>query len=148
MDFSDAFRIVNLVAGAFMVLGGIAHFFPIGIAFARMNKMANGVSSRACSTTIIVGVYAIIFGLATALLEFQIPPQVTRYASFMFSFIGRGVFYFFVGCILAGDKFRNYIPAAIVALIGLVYIALEFLPSIEPPANMRDADAGWGAEQV
>jgi len=58
----------------------------------------------------------------------------------------------------------------------LVYIALEFVPSIEPPANMRygldfpqaklrkaggwmacdtsadyntrDADAGWGAEQV
>lgn len=28
-----------------------------------MNGMANGVSSRACSTTIIVGVYAIIFGL-------------------------------------------------------------------------------------
>ena len=45
--------------------------------------------------------------------------------------------YFFVGCILAGDKFWNYIPAAIVALIGLVYIALEFVPSIEPPANMR-----------
>ncbi|KAM0712821.1 hypothetical protein Q7P35_000268 [Cladosporium inversicolor] len=130
MDFSDAFRIVNLVAGAFMVLGGIAHFFPIGI------------------TTIIVGVYAIIFGLATALLEFQIPPQVARYASFMFSFIGRGVFYFFVGCILAGQYFYNYIPAAIVAFIGLAYIALEFVPSIEPPANMRDADAGWGAEQV
>ena len=61
------------------------------------------------------------------------------------------------------------IPAAIVAFIGLAYIALEFVPSIEPPANMRyaildstcnktgleytltdhrDADAGWGAEQV
>jgi hypothetical protein len=77
--------------------------------------------------------------------------------------------YFFVGCIIAGDKFYNYIPAAIVAFIGLAYIALEFVPSIEPPANMRyvvmdwkrdktslewtltilrDADAGWGAEQV
>lgn len=28
---------------------------------------------------------------ATGLLEFQIPPQVARYASFMFSFVGRGV---------------------------------------------------------
>lgn len=45
--------------------------------------------------------------------------------------------YFFVGCILAGDKFWNYIPAAIVAFIGLAYIVLEFVPSIEPPANMR-----------
>jgi hypothetical protein len=38
-----------------------------------------------------VGVYTIVFGLAVALLEFQIPPQVSRYASFMFSFLGRGV---------------------------------------------------------
>lgn len=45
--------------------------------------------------------------------------------------------YFFVGCILAGQYFYNYIPAAIVAFIGLAYIALEFVPSIEPPANMR-----------
>jgi len=85
---------------------------------------------RALSTTIIVGVYAIIFGLGkhcrttwnkrddiadtfahsycsawfvttmrerqptstnTAPAEFQIPPQISRYASFMFSFIGRGI---------------------------------------------------------
>jgi hypothetical protein len=32
--------------------------------------------------------------------------------------------------------------------VGLAYIVLEFIPSIEPPANMRDADAGWGQEQV
>ena len=85
---------------------------------------------RALSTTIIVGVYAIIFGLGkhcktnwnamndiadtlfdsyrfawfvttmrerqptstnAAPAEFQIPPQISRYASFMFSFIGRGI---------------------------------------------------------
>lgn len=50
--------------------------------------------------------------------------------------------YFFVGCILAGQYFYNYIPAAIVAFIGLAYIALEFVPSIEPPANMRYASSG------
>jgi hypothetical protein len=45
--------------------------------------------------------------------------------------------YFFVGCILGGANWYNYIPASIVALIGLSYVALEFVPSIEPPANMR-----------
>jgi hypothetical protein len=35
-----------------------------------------------------------------------------------------------------------------VGLIGVAYVVLEFIPSIEPPANMREADAGWGAEQV
>ena len=33
----------------------------------------------------------ILFGLATAGLEVQIPPQVSGYASFMFSFLGRPV---------------------------------------------------------
>lgn len=45
--------------------------------------------------------------------------------------------YFFIGCVLLGGKWYNYVPASITALIGLVYIALEFVPSIEPPANMR-----------
>ncbi|RMY68117.1 hypothetical protein D0864_11421 [Hortaea werneckii] len=101
-----------------------------------------------CSQSIIIGCYCIIFGIATGLLEFQIPPQVARYASFMFSFIGRGVFYLFIGCVMIGAKWYHIAPGVITAVIGIAYIALEFVPSIEPPANMRDADAGWGAEQV
>lgn len=42
----------------------------------------------------------------------------------------------------------NYISGAIIIAGGVIYAGLEFFPSIEPPANMRDADAGWGAEQV
>lgn len=85
---------------------------------------------------------------ATGLLEFQIPPQVSRYASFLFSFIGRGAFYIFVGSILLHDGVLRIIAGSIVGLIGVCYVVLEFIPSIEPPANMREADAGWGAEQV
>lgn len=33
-------------------------------------------------------------------------------------------------------------------VVGAIYAVLEFIPSIEPPQNMREADAGWGAEQV
>ncbi|KAI7376290.1 hypothetical protein KC336_g19820, partial [Hortaea werneckii] len=132
MDFSDAFfeghaadivwgprsRIVNLAAAVLMVLGGVANFFPLGI------------------QSIIIGCYCIIFGIATGLLEFQIPPQVARYASFMFSFIGRGVFYLFIGCVMIGAKWYHITPGVITAVIGIAYIALEFVPSIEPPANM------------
>lgn len=85
---------------------------------------------------------------ATGLLEFQIPPQVSRYASFLFSFIGRGAFYIFVGSILLDGHVLRIIAGSIVGLIGVCYAVLEFIPSIEPPANMREADAGWGAEQV
>ncbi|CRK27620.1 hypothetical protein BN1708_014862 [Verticillium longisporum] len=130
MELSDAFRIVNLVTATIMVLGGIAQFF---------NFSFQGI---------IVGVYVIIFGLCTALLEFQIPPQVSRYASFLFSFLGRGVFYIFIGSILLSDNVLRIIAGSIIGIIGVSYVVLEFIPQIEPPANMREADAGWGAEQV
>lgn len=50
-----------------------------------------------------------------------------------------GIVYFFIGCVLLGDYWYNWVPAALVAVTGLAYIALEFVPSIEPPANMRYA---------
>lgn len=55
----------------------------------------------------------------------------------MFSFIGRGVFYLFVGSIIMGNNWWNWVAGTLVALPGIAFIALEFVPSIEPPANMR-----------
>ncbi|KAF4974195.1 hypothetical protein FZEAL_8873 [Fusarium zealandicum] len=131
MELSDIFRIVNLVVGVVTVLGGIAHIFAFSL------------------QPIVVGCYMIVFGLVIALLEFQIPPQVSRHASFLFSFIGRGVFYIFIGCLLLGGMVVSKIAGTIVGSVGIVFAILEFLPSIEPPSNMREAeDAGWGAEQV
>jgi len=130
MELSDSFRLVNLAAAGLMLAGGILKFFNFGF------------------SNVVIGVYIAIFGLATGLLEFQIPPQVARYASFMFSFIGRGIFYILVGVLIFDGGVLKYIIGSIVAAIGVAYAALEFIPSIEPPANMREADASWGAEQV
>jgi hypothetical protein len=60
------------------------------------------------------------------------------------------IVYLLLGLIaIASDRSTLWnIPGYLGALIGIAYIVLEFIPSIEPPANMRDADAGWGAEQV
>ncbi|KAG6300333.1 hypothetical protein E4U09_007080 [Claviceps aff. purpurea] len=131
MELSDIFRIVNLVVATVTVLGGIAGIFLLQL------------------QSIILGAYLIVFGLAIALLEFQIPPQVSQYANFLFSFIGRGIFYVLIGGLLFGKEILSNIAGAIVCIIGVGYVALEFVPSIEPPSNMRDADvSGWGAEQV
>lgn len=40
------------------------------------------------------------------------------------------------------------IAGSIVGIIGVGYVLLEYVPSIEPPANMREADNTWGAEEV
>ncbi|KAK9784617.1 hypothetical protein AB5N19_00466 [Seiridium cardinale] len=132
MELSDSFRLVNLAVGVVMILGGISQFFTD----------LNGFQS------FVVGSYVILFGAAIGLLEFQIPAQVSRYASFLFSFIGRGIFYIFVGSILLNSGVLRIIAGSIIGLVGVCYAVLEFIPSIEPPANMREADAGWGAEQV
>jgi hypothetical protein len=42
----------------------------------------------------------------------------------------------------------DIIFGTIIGIVGVVYVVLEFIPSIEPPQNMREADGGWGAEQV
>lgn len=55
----------------------------------------------------------------------------------MFSFLGRGIFYIFIGSVIVGDGWFRIIPGTIVGFIGVGYAALEFVPSIEPPANMR-----------
>ena len=125
---------------------------------AQRNKLTRDTAKH--RQGVIVGIYVTIFGLckhhrhqqtnpapstplltsippATGLLEFQIPPQIARYASFMFSFLGRGIFYLFVGCIIMGDNWWKYTAGSIVALVGIAYVGLEFVPSIEPPANMR-----------
>lgn len=49
----------------------------------------------------------------------------------------RTTVYIFVGCIIIGDKWWKIASGALVVLIGIGYVALEFIPSIEPPANMR-----------
>ncbi|KPI35111.1 Golgi apparatus membrane protein tvp15 [Cyphellophora attinorum] len=122
-----------MAVGASMLVGSIA-------------ILTGGISIR----NVVVAVYVILFGLAVGGLELlpQVPPYLPKYASFLFSFLGRGLFYLFVGSLVLEHGTFSYIIGGIIMVAGLGYAALEFIPSIEPPSNMRDADAGWGAEQV
>lgn len=36
-----------------------------------------------------------------------------------------------------GDTWWKYTAGAIIAFVGIGYVVLEYIPSIEPPANMR-----------
>lgn len=132
MDFSNIFRLVNIAVGVIMILGGISQFFPPTM------------------SSVIVGGYVIAFGLLVSGLEFlpTVPDYVYRYASFLFSFLGRGIFYVFVGSIIIEGHWARIVAGSIIGVIGIAYFALEFIPSIEPPSNMRESDQSWGAEQV
>lgn len=57
--------------------------------------------------------------------------------------------YIFIGGLILGGSVLSKIAGSVVGIAGIGYVVLEFVPSIEAPANMREAEvAGWGAEQV
>ncbi|KAI5278166.1 Late Golgi vesicles protein [Ascosphaera acerosa] len=68
-------RLANIAVGVLMMLGAIGQFIGVSISSA------------------LLGVYIVLFALVTTGLEFSpsTPPYLTRYASFLFSFLGRGV---------------------------------------------------------
>jgi hypothetical protein len=47
------------------------------------------------------------------------------------------VVYIFIGSVIVGEKWFRIVPGTLVGIVGIGYAALEFIPSIEPPANMR-----------
>ena len=58
------------------------------------------------------------------------------------------IVYIFVGVLMYDGDTLKYVDGTLIVLIGIAYVVLEFMPSVEPPSNMRENDAGWGAEQV
>jgi len=69
-------------------------------------------------------------------LEFKVPPAAYKYFSFLFSFIGRGIFYIFLGIIVSQSLFRTTL-GVIITLIGVGFTVLEFIPSFGLPENMQ-----------
>ncbi|ODV91418.1 hypothetical protein CANCADRAFT_3122 [Tortispora caseinolytica NRRL Y-17796] len=122
LDPELVFKSVNLTSAILMILGGVSQFFPVSF------------------QSTVIAVYVIIFGLVIGLLEFQIPPAAPVYASFLFSFIGRGVFYIFVGSILLHSHVLRILAGSVIIAIGIAYVALEFMPSVDLPHNMRVND--------
>ncbi|ODQ73533.1 hypothetical protein LIPSTDRAFT_70542 [Lipomyces starkeyi NRRL Y-11557] len=110
-----------------MVLGGIASFFPLGF------------------RTVVLAIYTILFGALVITAEFSMPSQIARYASFLMSFIGRGLFYIFIGALILAPGALRIVGGSVVMLVGAIFIVLEFTPSIEPPTNMRGDEPGYEA---
>lgn len=83
------------------------------------------------------GLFVIGIGILIGYLEFKIPPKLFTYASSFFSFLGRGAIYILIALLnLHGSVFR-YLVATVILFIGIIYIFLEFLPSVQPPENMQ-----------
>ncbi|ORY93891.1 COPI associated protein-domain-containing protein [Syncephalastrum racemosum] len=130
---SLAFRVANIIVGCFMVIGGVSTILTGGF------------------PQFIRGIFCIVFGVMVFVFEFRLPPIVTQHVSYMFSFLGRGIFYVFIGCIILNSTALGIASGVIVAVCGLAYCGLQFVPKIEAPSNMRrqaldDSLAGYYGE--
>ncbi|KAI7872789.1 COPI associated protein-domain-containing protein [Spinellus fusiger] len=83
------------------------------------------------------GIFCIVFGIIVFVFEFRLPPVITQHVSYMFSFLGRGLFYIFIGCIILNEILLAIASGVIVALAGVAYSILQFMPFVQPPINMR-----------
>lgn len=117
-DLNGVFKIANLVVAGLSVVSGVSQIF-------------NGIQS------FLLALYIISFGVVIGFLEYSVPQEAFVYASFLFSFIGRGVFYTLIASIINGASFFRVFASLIIFIIGLVYIGLEAVPSISTPDNMR-----------
>lgn len=84
-----------------------------------------------------MGLFAIASGAGIIFLEIRLPQEAFHYASFLFSFIGRGIFYFLIGVIVAHDHILRVFPGFVISFIGIGYVVLQFVPNVLPPENMR-----------
>jgi len=139
---SFAFKAANIVVGGLLIAGAVGNYFVHSF------------------SSLIIGTYSLFFGVVTLALElFPLPPFYThlinRYASFFYSFAGRGVFYVLAGVLLLNHYTLLYVSGSLVAFVGVVYFALEFLPVFPPPASMAPPDSSqldpegqpiWSAE--
>ncbi|WWC60884.1 uncharacterized protein I303_103460 [Kwoniella dejecticola CBS 10117] len=132
---AELFRIVNIVVGGFAVAGGVGSL--INHSF----------------SSIIIGIYEVLIGAIIIFLEIRTPTEehkalVHKYASFMHSFIGRGVFYLLLGVLMLNYYTILYICGTVVGVVGLAYIALNFLQMFEAPSTMQPPNSDPESQPV
>ncbi|SCU85905.1 LANO_0C05930g1_1 [Lachancea nothofagi CBS 11611] len=85
----------------------------------------------------LMAIFALGLSIPIVYLEFKVPPNLYRFASFYFSFIGRGLCFILLSLLLSfGGAIKIFI-SLLLFVGGVTYIIVEFVPSIQEPDNFR-----------
>ncbi|KAF9193798.1 Late Golgi vesicles protein [Haplosporangium sp. Z 11] len=114
---ASLFRLLNLVVAVLIILGGILLFVQIG-------SWNSGI----------LGVFIVLFGLLTFALEFAIPESIVYNMGFMFSLLGRGLFYLSMGLLTLSWKWFNILVGCIIMAVGLFYVVMHFVGATPSPS--------------
>ncbi|KAF9355527.1 hypothetical protein BGX26_006433, partial [Mortierella sp. AD094] len=94
-----------------------------------------------------------IFGVLTFALEFVIPEAIVYNMGFLFSLLGRGVFYLITGVLCLAWKWFNIVVGCVVMAAGVFYIAMHFVDATPSqsmsavPNTTTDLNPGYGGAQ-
>ncbi|CAO0802958.1 unnamed protein product [Mucor circinelloides] len=76
---------------------------------------------------ILAAILKIFLVVCLILIEFRQSPSLVKPFSFMFFFLGRGVFYLTLGFVSMGIDILSIIGSFILVLVGIIYIVLHFV---------------------
>lgn len=85
----------------------------------------------------LLAVYGLALSIPIIYLEFKVPPNLYRYASFYFSFLGRGLSYILLGLIISFSGIFNKLAGMFTFILGVSFIVFHFSQFVEEPANFR-----------
>lgn len=120
------FKIVHLAVGSLATLSALSQTSYIFKSFPVFLK----------------ALYALMLAIPMVYLEFKVPVNLYRYASFYFSFLGRGLSLILLSLLLSYGGVFKIIISGLLFLAGVVYAVLEFVPSVQEPENFRADGSG------
>ncbi|KAG0312923.1 Late Golgi vesicles protein [Dissophora globulifera] len=121
------FRLLNAVVACLLVLGGVILFVHIG-------SWNSGI----------LGVFLCIFGIFTLMLEFFIPEIVVYNFGFMFSMLGRGIFYVVGGVLCLSWRWYNIVVGTVIMAVGVLFVFLHFRGTTPSPSMSAGAGHDYG----
>ncbi|KAJ1975416.1 hypothetical protein H4R34_004341 [Dimargaris verticillata] len=75
---------------------------------------------------LVIGIFCLLFTVLLLAMEISRPWPLVSKCEFMFMFIGRGLFYVFLGCIMLTPKLFHLIAGGIVVGIGVLFCIMHF----------------------
>ncbi|GJJ71097.1 hypothetical protein EMPS_03447 [Entomortierella parvispora] len=117
MAGASLFRLLNLIVAVLIILGGILLFVHIG-------SWNSGI----------LGVFVVLLGILTFALEFVIPESIVYNMGFMFSLLGRGLFYLSMGLLTLSWRWFNILVGTIIMVVGVFYIAMHYVGATPSPS--------------
>ncbi|CAB4255719.1 similar to Saccharomyces cerevisiae YDR100W TVP15 Integral membrane protein localized to late Golgi vesicles along with the v-SNARE Tlg2p [Maudiozyma barnettii] len=80
-----------------------------------------------------LSLFAIPLSAMIIMMEFKVPTQLYNFASFYFSFLGRGILQILLGIMVCHGGALKLMSAFLLIISGIAYCLFQFLPMIEEP---------------